>query len=206
MSEEKALVASNPLGSNEYYKKFEGDQKQLIDAMELDEKGEPKLDKNGKPIFKDSIQMMTNAPEMSAINMCCQELLSQGLVPEPEIEAVFDYMLKVATLHDKNGHKRKFLVTIPINYFVGMWHVVNSCRKFDLFNKDKKLSKAIDGLAEKLARKIDIYHEVKRREGILEEASPDDVLSLPKQHTTNDNYFGEESKPGLAVAPPPSHT
>jgi len=145
----------------------------------LTESGDVTTDDIGRPVFKDQIQWDTDTAELSAILECCNKVLENRVVPHEEVDGVFELMEKVSRLESP---KRQYTATLPVNYFVGMWHVVNTCRKFDLFSDDKYVSKAIDGLAVKLARLIDLYHVAKRTEGTFE-ASPSEILTLPSSKT-----------------------
>lgn len=163
-------------------KKLESMSEQLLkEAVEYTDNGEIKLDSAGKPVFKDVIQWETDGPQIMAVWTCYKTLLEERLVPPNEEEAAFDAMSMYAK--EWRDTNKKYTITVPINYFVGTWHVMNSCRKFGLFHHDKPLAKSIDGLAMWFAKQIDMYHEVKRREKVQDEASPSKVLSLPKAKT-----------------------
>ena len=95
-----------------------------------------------------------------------------------EQDAAFDLMEIYAKAHRPDS-KSDFMMTLPVNYFVGTWHILNTCRKFHLFSEDKALDTAIDGLTMFFAKKIDLYHAVKRAEK-AEEQKPDNLLSLPQ--------------------------
>ncbi len=172
---------TNPLGKGELTRAISGNE--LKGAIELDEKGDIKLDEAGKPIFKDAIEWETDNAQLNAIWTCIKALLEEKLVPPFEIEASFDLMTMIARLQ-REGNNQKFKAVVPINYFVGAWHILNSCRKFDIFSEDKPLSEAIDGLTMDFAKRIDMYHEIKRRESIKEEVSPDNILKLSKKMLT----------------------
>lgn len=146
---------------------------------QLTEEGDIALDEIGRPVHKDHIEWETDTAELKAILECCSKLLDNDLVPHTEIDGVFELMEKISRLEQD---KRVYKAQLPVNYFVGAWHVVNSCRKFDLYSEDKYVSKAIDGLAGKLARFIDMYHVAKRTEGTME-ASPSEILTLPSSKT-----------------------
>lgn len=149
---------------------------------EKDEQGEVKTDDTGRPVFKDRIEMETNTAEHRALWTCIKAVLENGVVPEPELDAVFILMENLAS--QERDSRKPYKITLDINYFVGLWHCVNTSRKFDLFNEDKKMSEAVDGLALKLAGYLDAYHKVKNFEKTVEEASPKDILSLPNSNST----------------------
>ena len=178
------------------YKAFkkDGDTDELVeyskealkDSVEYDEKGNIKVDEAGKPIFKGFIQWRTDRPQLEAIWTCCKAALHERLVPENELDAAHDTMMLYAKEHRDSGKRRNFMITVPINYFVGTWHLINTCRKFRLFEEEgTKFEKKIDELAMWFAEQIDMYHEVKRMEKVQNEASPDDVLKLPRKENNN---------------------
>lgn len=153
-----------------------------LTKYEFTEEGEVKTDDIGRPVFKDKIKMETNTAEHRALWTCVRAVLEEGLVPEPEIDAVFELMEDLA--NQEKDSRKPYNIILPINYFVGMWHCVNTCRKFDLFNEDTEMNVAVDGLALKLAGYLDHYHSVKSFEETLEVASPKDILNLPKLNST----------------------
>ena len=158
------------------------------DSIELTEKGEIKLDEAGKPIFKDIIEFETTTGEINAIWTCIKACLEEKVVPPNEIDACFDLMAIIAKLEREST--KPFKASLPINYFVGTWHILNSARMFHLFEDDKALDQAIDGLTMKFARQIDVYHEIKRRETVEKDVSPKNILSLPSAV-----YYPEDEKP-----------
>lgn len=145
--------------------------------IKTDENNEIELDESNKPVFVDQIKMETTTDEHRNLWLCIRLVLEEGLVPEPEIDACISLMEKLA-IQEKDSRKPYF-ITLPINYFVGLWHCVNTCRKFDLFKDDKKVDKIVDGLALKLAGYLDYHHSVKSFEQTLEVASPLDILNEP---------------------------
>lgn len=164
----------------------------LQEAVEYDEEGSIKLDEAGKPIFKDSIQWETDGPQIMAIWTCHKAALEQRIVPPNDIDAVFDSMTLYAKEHRDTN--KPYTITVPINYFVGTWHILNTCCKFHLFKDDPSLNTAINGLTMWFAERIDMYHEVKRREKVQDEVSPNDVLKLPKVKSFKQLQEEEKSK------------
>lgn len=163
---------------NEELEKMSSDL--LKDAVEYEEDGETiKLDEAGKPVFKDSIQWETDGPQIMAIWIVHKAVIEERLVPPNDLDAAFDSMTLYA--REYRNTNKPYTITIPINYFVGTWHILNTSRKFHLFKHDKALSNAIDGLTMWFAKRIDMYHEVKRREKVQDEVSPEVVLKLPKK-------------------------
>lgn len=150
----------------------------------LFDKGELVLDSIGRPVFKDSITWETNTPELYATWNCIKALLDEQLVPYTEVDGCIELMEKLSSLEDTKAFGN-YDVTLPVNYFTGMWHCVNSTRKFHLFKNDKPLDKSIDGLAMKYARLLDMYHSVKKDERMKDimEASPEVVATLQHSKT-----------------------
>lgn len=142
----------------------------LDSAVEKNEDGSIKIDEAGKPVFKDVIEWESDSGQIMAIWTSIKTCLEEKVVPPNEIDACHDLMLVYANLH-RNSSK-PFMVSMPINYFVGTWHILNSCRMFHFFEKDKGMDSAIDGLTMWFAERIDMYHEVKRREKV-----EDDIVS-----------------------------
>lgn len=162
-------------------------QAALEEAMSKDEKGNVETDSAGKPIFKDKIEWMTDAAQITAIWTATKAALEAGIVPPNEEDACFDLLELYAKEHINSS--KPFKIIVPINYFVGTWHVLNSCRMFDLFNDDKALSSAIDDLTLWFANRIDMYHEVKRKEGLIDKVNPEAVLNHAKLESKS--YYPE---------------
>jgi len=171
----------------------EGTDNLLKEAVEYDEEGSIKLDEAGKPIFKDTIKWDTDSAQIMAIWTCHKVVLENRLVPPNDQDAAFDSMSLYAKVIRETT--KKYEIEVPINYFVGTWHILNTCRKFSLFKDDKKMAIAIDGLTMWFAKQIDIYQEVKRRERVQDEVSPNEILSAPK----NINKFEEFREKSKAI-------
>lgn len=138
------------------------EKKHLASIYEVDENGEPLLDDNQKPIFKEVLELRLTGHEVKLGYDCGKHLLEQGLVPEPEIDSVMHLLDILANNHRPT--RQKYTVQLPVNYVVGFWHTVNSCRKFDLYAKQKDLSRRVDALAIRLASYMDAHHKLKNRE------------------------------------------
>lgn len=126
--------------------------------------------------------METNTAEHRALWNCIKFALESGVVPPNEIDGAIELMEMVAS--QERDSRKPYNLDLAINYFNGLWHCVNTCRKFDLFADDEAMSNAVDGLALKLASYLDKYHSVKVAEDITENASPKDILNLPKIDST----------------------
>jgi len=197
----------NPYKNNPLDKQLTKALTELDGAIETDEEGTPKLDEAGKPIFKDSIEWDTNSAQIHAIWSCIKILLEQSLVPPNEIDAAFDLMAMYAKL-DRPDNTKDYKVTLPINYFVGTWHILNTCRKFSLFSKDKGMSQAIDGLTLWFAEKIDQYHYVKNHEEVVDKVNPSNLhlLDTPLNKQKNVGYYSEGSDKPVQLENPQDRT
>lgn len=186
MGKVKSLVAArkrrdkkyDPYKSNPLHNKLTNAVKGsgLEEAIETNDKGEIQLDPAGKPIFKDCIEWDTDSAQIMAIWTSIRVCLEEKIVPPNEIDACFDLMELYSREH-RAGSTKSYKITVPINYFVGTWHILNSARMFGLFKEDKPLDVAVDELTLWFARKIDTYHEVKRREDVEDKAAPSDFTA-----------------------------
>lgn len=169
--------------------------KDFQDAIEKDKDGNIKLDAAGKPVFKDVIEWESSSAQIHAIWECIKILLDQRLVPPMEIDAAFD-LLEVYAMLDRPRSTKQYKISLPINYFVGTWHILNTTRKFGIFSKDHKMETSITDLTFWFADKIDQYHQIKKNENIEEEVkpsklhmleSPKNVEQKVKNHYANTN-------------------
>ena len=158
----------NPWKSNPLDKKLKSAiEYDYKDAIVTNDKGEIKLDEAGKPIFKDIIEWTSNLGEINAIWHSVMRLLEQRLVPPNEEQAAFDLLSAVAKM--QRDTKKDYKVSLPINYFVGMWHCLNSSRKFGLWADDKGMDDALTDLTLRVASQIDRYHKIKQNEALEDE-------------------------------------
>lgn len=136
-------------------------------------------DQHGLKIHEDMINFKCNQGDLKFIHKTICMVLERGLVPEPEIPPVFTLLEMLGEREEKvfeTGH-----LFLPVNYFVGMWHALNTARKFGLYAivKTKGKSKAkiarrnvessyncryLDKITMKVAESIDKYHKVKQHE------------------------------------------
>ena len=131
----------------------------MANTYVVDEKGEPLLDDNQKPIFKEVIEMRLNGAEIKLWYNCGKDLLTEGAVPDPEVDSVM-HLLDVLAENHRNSRAR-YTVQLPVNYVVGGWHVINSCRKFGIYSKLKDLDRRVDTLAVKIAGYVDAFQKLK---------------------------------------------
>ena len=143
--------------------------------VELDKKGNVVLDDNGRMKFKDVIRWSVTHAELMFLWTNCKMILEEGLVPPDDREMVFDLMMKLA--EQEKVTTRPYDIELPINFFTGLWHVNNSCRKFDLYYKEKDTSKRLDEVTMKLAKLLDSYHAEKGKEGFMKRAGEDASIS-----------------------------
>jgi len=125
----------------------------------------------GRPLFEHSIVMPTDSPEVMAMWTTCKAILEERLVPQPEEDAVFKVMEMLA---EQIKTDRAFSIKFPVNYFTGLWHCLNTARKFDIFNNDKKLSKSISNTTFKVAQLLDTYHVIKDKETGMDDIKRDE--------------------------------
>ena len=141
--EELANLASNP------------------EKFELTEKGEVKVEKTtGTPIFADEILMETDLGEMAGMIEVIQQILLQNLVPMNEVQNAMQLMDMLA--EQQNLTDPKFHIKLRVNYAVGLWHCLNTSRKFHIFKKDKAMDKRVDELTNKVATFLDMYRAKKK--------------------------------------------
>jgi hypothetical protein len=147
-----------------------------------------------KPKF-DVMEWESSSAQIHAIWTCFKIALeTTNVVPPNEAEACIEIMAEIAKLDRKT--KKPYKVSLPINLYVGTYHVMNACRMFHVFHEDQAMDKAIDGLTMDFAKRIDLYHEVKRRETVEEKVKPDNILSL-----TNKSYY-KDSTPKVSLEAP----
>lgn len=148
-------------------KKLKEVEKAINKAVLIDEEtGEVVMDESGYPMFKASIEWKTFGGQIMAIWKCCEHLLNEGLVPQEEVEGVFELMFKLGEIH-KDTNKEYFAM-LPINYFVGSWHIMNLALRVGIYKEDTKLQKAIEDLATFFATRIDQYHNIVEKETIID--------------------------------------
>ena len=158
---QKDLAESSPEGVSKDAMVFEGDK--------------VKMDDNNLPVFRDSMEWPTNNGQLKAIVECCMAVIEAGIVPPNDVEGVFGLMDIIAKLERKR-FIGDFNAEIPVNYFVGMVHVLNTFRTFQLHDGDKGMENAVNVLALDFARRIDAYRSIKDRENIMAK-KPEEVLS-----------------------------
>ena len=156
------------------------------DVVLLDDKGEAVLDDNNLPQFHDSTTWMTNNAQLTAIWTCGKALLQEGLVPQQEEAGIFGLMDRIAKLEKPNRPTLTFEAELPINYFVGMVHVLNMARQYELLGA--KAQPSLDVLATDLALRVDAYRSIKNKEAVMEKA-PETVNSKEVAVKETQGYF-----------------
>lgn len=153
------------------------------------------LDEHGRVIHQDKIQMQLQHKDLIFIHQATRDLMQKGLVPEPEIGPCMT-LLDILAESEPHVHKHGVLI-LPVNYFVGMWHVLNSCRKFSIYSQQwKKKDKKLDHITTVVASYIDKYHTVKEheaKEDAVEKApAPREIFkSLGNSQKGKIKYIGE---------------
>jgi len=174
---------------------LEKEQEILSNAMEVDENGEVRLDESGNPVFKGCIEWMTDSAQIMAIWTTIKavlEALKEDLDSETR-ESFINLMIMYAKEH-RYGSTKSYAISVPINYFVGTRHILNTAAAFNVFKDDPEMGKAVYGLEYWFSEKIDMYQYVKKKEQVEETSSPDEILSLPKKHSNVKYYSEEEAK------------
>ena len=147
--------------------------------FEITKQGEIKLDEAGKPIFKERIEWFTDGPQIMALWTACKTALEGSIVFHDDLDATFKIMETLAKKHKDTN--KKYRMSLPINYFVGLRHILNQCRAASLFDSDKKLENAMYELELWFSERIDAYHGIKEREAVEENLSPNDIVSSPSK-------------------------
>ena len=155
-----------------------------IDKVYTDEKGEVILDENSLPKFKASLAIKVTNKELHFIWNVIKDLLELNikeaeesfkrtkkymfLIPREEVDSMLTLMEMVAS-YEKEGDKRSFYMTLPINYFVGMWKVHNLAREIKLYSQNfVAKNRELDELTMAMAKIIDSYHKVDKFEKTLD--------------------------------------
>lgn len=136
------------------------DSKDLINNIEAKEIqiGEPKVDETGRMVFEDGIDYRISHADLMFIWNTIKDLLDANLIPPMESEPTIKLMGMIAE-RESEVYRNGFMF-LPINYFVGMWHALNTGRKFDIYSKALKKANKLDQITMKVAEKIDEYHRI----------------------------------------------
>jgi hypothetical protein len=97
-------------------------------------------------------------------------LMGKGIVPPHEINKAFELM-KLLAEQDKDTRK-EFKIKLPINYMMGLWHCLNSARKFWIYKEDADKDRYLTDVTLKVATILDIYHKRKENEGFMSSVRP----------------------------------
>jgi hypothetical protein len=168
-------------------------QLELQKGMVKDEEGNVVLDEIGNPVFKDKIRWMTDGPQIRALWECCKVFLENTdprYIPEELKESILHTMDMLAKAHRKTNKQYRY--EMPVNYFTGLWQVVRYVKDQEFFMPDERLHNKIKELAIWLAEQLDIYHEIKRKEQVHDEASPEDISRLLPRNNSKKLYYSSD--------------
>jgi hypothetical protein len=131
-----------------------------MEIVKIKEEEEVKLDETGRLVHDDSINFRCSHKDIIFIHETIGLVLEKGLVPEPEIGPIM-VLLDMLANAEPDTHKHGCFI-LPVNYFIGMWHGLNTARKFGLYSQQfKQKEKHLDHLTTQVARSIDAYHTIK---------------------------------------------
>lgn len=132
---------------------------------------------DGFKIFKDTVEIPVMRAELLFIWQVCADLLEgaanlhgKSPVPPHEAEKMFELM-EMLSNQDKDTRK-EFKLKLPINYCVGLWHGVNSARKFHIYKEDTDKDRYLTDVTLKVATIIDHFHKRKDNQGFAEHVRP----------------------------------
>lgn len=163
------------------------------------------VDKNNMPIYEDQVTLAVSLKEVKFMfDSCCllfHEEVKSPLVPHDSVDACFDVITYLAELHEDaraKGMDIGFDIVLPVNYFKGLWHMLNTARMYKLWERDKsdKKAESLDRITKKVASRLDAYVAIKTKENLedgkeVKTESPKMEIKIPKLISTNpDNTQG----------------
>lgn len=164
-------------------------EKELAHYMKLDNDGNIELDEARKPIFDAGIEWYTNNSQLILIWTCAIECLNERLVPFDDIGAVMELIEKIAHFQQPNNSK-PYRVKLPINYFVGTWHVLNTSIKTGIMRGEKKTEQLLEETTMFFAKQIDMFQSIKKQEMMSDQKHP--LLMQAKQPAFIDTEKNKE--------------
>jgi hypothetical protein len=121
------------------------------------------LDQHGRPIWEDKIVFKLQHKDLIFMHQTIRLVMEKGLVPPEEVGPCMTLLEELA-VQESEVHKKSGLI-LPINYFVGMWHALNTARMFSLYSQQfKKKDKHLENIVMRIAKRLDEYHTVKSHE------------------------------------------
>ena len=174
-----------PSGKDYYVQKAINDNLIKIDAVEVDDKGNAKLDKAGKPVYKDFISWTGNNAQIHAVWTAIKELLeARGVLPD-DVEATL-YLMEMIAKQERPAHNGDFPCELPVNYMVALCHVLGAALQITTIKNDKKYSESLEILREFFAVEVEGYRRKKREESAMDLA-PEEISG--KELTVNDGKY-----------------
>lgn len=147
------------------------------------------LDKHGRIISEEYINFKMTHEDLLFVDETIKKIIDLDLVPVTEAGPVVTLLEMLAEREKSVYHDGHIL--LPVNYFTGMWHCLQTGRKFSIYSQQwKKKDKYLDRITMEIAKSIDAYHAVKSH--VKNEAKADKVA---------EGYFGKsvESAPKIDV-------
>ena len=166
------------------------EMKAMRETIQAESKEDDNLDEHGRLKYEDHINFPLKQRDLIFMHETVRMVMDKGLVPMDEEGPVVTLLEMMASAEpDVYNHE---CMLLPVNYFVGLWHCLNTARKFSLYTQQwKKKDKWLDRITIKVAEKIDEYHLVKSHEFNEEklDKSPeyykDNVVKFPKKLELN---------------------
>lgn len=139
---------------------------------------EYKLDENGLIIHEEGIEFKCSHNDLLFIHTVCKDMLEANLVPPMEVDKVITLMEMLAEQEKKAWDYGCFF--LPINYFIGMWHCLNTGRSFDIYSKNKTKANTLDQITYRAAEQIDLYHAIKVGKEPNDKSKKNQIASFQK--------------------------
>lgn len=129
-------------------------------------------DIHGREIFEESVVQRISHPDFIFMHETLREVIDKDLVPPDDIGPMMT-LLEMLADQEKDVYDTGAFI-LPINYCVGLWHCLNTGRKFHIYEKFKKKDKTLDIITNRIAKSLDAYHKAKiheEKEGMVTDKS-----------------------------------
>lgn len=121
------------------------------------------LDEHGRIIHEDKINFKVIHKDLIFMHETLRMVADKDLVPPDEV-GPFVTLLEMMAEQEADVHRYECLL-LPVNYFLGLWHGLNTARKFSLYLPQwVKKDKHLDWITTNVAKYLDKYHMVKSHE------------------------------------------
>lgn len=140
-----------------------GSSKEIQNSVDIDKENE-NLDQHGRMKHEDIIVLRLNHKELLFIHQAIRDVLETNppIVPPDEVGPTIS-LLEMLSAQEKEIYNHSQLV-LPVNYCVGLWHCLNTGRKFHIYKKRKGKDNHLDKTVRNIAESLDAYHKVKSHE------------------------------------------